>query len=94
MAIKRITAPDEVIVSQSFAGNAFGEENPIGQVIRQETEAANPSDLMVYKIVNVALTEEKDFHGKRSIVIFPCPQNPVLHSASDHVSPDKPRPKA
>lgn len=27
--------------------------------------------------------------GKRSIVIFPCPQNPVLHSASDHVSPDK-----
>ena len=87
---QEITAPDEVIVSRSFARKAFGEENPIGQVIRQETEAANPSDLMVYKIVNVALTEEKDSHGKT----IPCPQNPVLHSASDHVSPDKPRPKA
>ena len=61
---QEITAPDEVIVSRSFARKAFGEENPIGQVIRQETEAANPSDLMVYKIVNVALTEEKDSHGK------------------------------
>lgn len=68
---QEITAPDEVIVSQSFARKAFGEENPIGQVIRQETEAANPSDLMVYKIVNVALTEEKDFHGKTIDCYFP-----------------------
>ena len=68
---QEITAPDEVIVSRSFARKAFGEENPIGQVIRQETEAANPSDLMVYKIVNVALTEEKDFHGKTIDCYFP-----------------------
>ena len=68
---QEITAPDEVIVSQSFARKAFGEENPIGQVIRQETEAANPSDLMVYKIVNVALTEEKDFHWKTIDCYFP-----------------------
>lgn len=68
---QEITAPDEVIVSQSFARKAFGEENPIGQVIRQETEAANPSDLMVYKIVNVALTEEKDSHGKTIDCYFP-----------------------
>ena len=68
---QEITAPDEVIVSRSFARKAFGEENPIGQVIRQETEATNPSDLMVYKIVNVALTEEKDFHGKTIDCYFP-----------------------
>lgn len=68
---QEITAPDEVIVSRSFARKAFGEENPIGQVIRQETEAANPSDLMVYKIVNVALTEEKDSHGKTIDCYFP-----------------------
>ena len=49
---QEITAPDEVIVSRSFARKAFGEENPIGQVIRQETEAANPSDLMVYKTID------------------------------------------
>ena len=68
---QEITAPDEVIVSRSFARKAFGEENPIGQVIRQETEATNPSDLMVYKIVNVALTEEKDSHGKTIDCYFP-----------------------
>src|SRR5699024_1577365 len=34
-------------------------------------EAANPSDLMVYKIVNVALTEEKDSHGKTIDCYFP-----------------------
>ena len=68
---QEITAPDEVIVSRSFARKAFGEENPIGQVIRQETEAATPSDLMVYKIVNVALTEEKDSHGKTIDCYFP-----------------------
>ena len=34
---QEITAPDEVIVSRSFARKAFGEENPIGQVIRGRT---------------------------------------------------------
>ena len=48
---QEITAPDEVIVSQSFARKAFGKEDPIGQVIRQETEANSPSDFIkVYKI--------------------------------------------
>ncbi|WP_148477549.1 ABC transporter permease [Parabacteroides johnsonii] len=69
---QEITAPDEVIVSQSFARKAFGKEDPIGQVIRQETEANSPSDFIkVYKIVNVALTEEKDHRGKAIDCYFP-----------------------
>ena len=69
---QEVTAPDEVIVSQSFARKAFGKEDPIGQVIRQETEANSPSDLIkVYKVVNVALTEEKDYRGKAIDCYFP-----------------------
>lgn len=68
---QEITAPNEVIVSQSFARKAFGQEDPIGHVIRQETEANDSSDLVVYKIVNVALTEEKDHRGKTIDCYFP-----------------------
>lgn len=68
---QEITAPNEVIVSESFARKAFGQEDPIGQVIRQETEANDSSDLVVYKIVNVALTEEKDHRGKTIDCYFP-----------------------
>lgn len=69
---QEITAPDEVIISQSFARKAFGKEDPIGQVIRQETEANSPSDFIkVYRVVNVALTEEKDHHGKTIDCYFP-----------------------
>lgn len=79
---QEITAPDEVIVSRSFARKAFGEENPIGQVIRQETEAANPSDLMVYKIVKVALTERKRFSWENDQLLFSLVRKTqVLHSA-------------
>ena len=52
-------------------GNQEITEDPIGQVIRQETEANDSSDLVVYKIVNVALTEEKDHRGKTIDCYFP-----------------------
>lgn len=73
---QEITAPNEVIVSESFARKAFGQEDPIGQVIRQETEANDSSDLVVYKIVNVALTEEKIIVENNRLLFSPVRKVP------------------
>ena len=52
---RSLEAPDEVIISASFAKKAFGEANPIGLTIRQEKDPKG------YRIVDIA--EEDKFQS-------------------------------
>lgn len=72
---KNPVAPDEVVISRSFARKAFGKENPIGMIVHLETSYRHlPNQMKDYKIVNVVdddKTENIDCY-------FPLSMNPRL----------------
>lgn len=73
-----LKAPDEVVISRSFAQKAFGKEDPTGMIIHLVTENKSlPNRIKDYKIVGVAFDD--DTQGAWSIdCYFPLSMNPQL----------------
>lgn len=72
---KKLVAPDEVVISRSFARKAFGKENPIGMIVHLETNYRHlPNQIKDYKIVNVV----DDDKAESIDCYFPLSMNPRL----------------
>ena len=54
---RTLVAPDEIIVSESFARRVLGNQSPVGLTIRLDTELSNKNSIKNFKIVNVIKNE-------------------------------------
>ena len=54
---RTLTAPDEIIVSETFARRVLGNLSPVGLTIRVDTKLSNENTIESFKIVNVAKNE-------------------------------------
>ena len=54
---RTLAAPDEIVVSESFARRVLGNQSPVGLTIRLDTELSNKNSIENFKIVNVIKNE-------------------------------------
>ena len=54
---RTLTAPDEIIVSETFARRVLGKLSPVGLTIRVDTKLSSENTIESFKIVNVAKNE-------------------------------------
>ncbi|MBO5251342.1 MAG: ABC transporter permease [Bacteroidaceae bacterium] len=66
-----LTAPDEIIVSESFARRALGNQSPVGLTIRVDIGLLNDVGIKDFRIVNVCKLPESSRDEKIDIYFHP-----------------------